>query len=193
MKLITAIKGFFTLLGNSEKSLQMTAILQGNAITDSTEASKETEQVTQTVSAEKPAVQTPSVPVSPERPVQSEAITLLASLQREARFLDFIKESLQGYSPAEIGAACLSVHDQCADVLERYFKIRPVRTEEEQSKITVDAVNPARCTVSGKSETGSVCQGILVHPGWQATKCELPKWTGNQEDANILAPFEIEV
>ena len=58
-------------------------------------------------------------------PGSSEAITLLAALQREARFVDFIQESLDGYSDAQIGAVARDVHRDCGAVLTRMFALRP--------------------------------------------------------------------
>jgi hypothetical protein len=54
-------------------------------------------------------------PAAAPRP-RSEALTLLATLQREARFVDFIKESLEGYSDAQIGAVARDVHRDCGKV-----------------------------------------------------------------------------
>ena len=69
----------------------------------------------------------------------SEAITLLAALQREARFVDFIQESLAGYSDAQIGAAARDVHRDCGAVLERMFALRPAVAEEEGTEVEVPA------------------------------------------------------
>ena len=67
----------------------------------------------------KPAARKP-----PPKPARSEAVTLLAALQREARFVDFIKEPLDGYSDAQIGAAARDVHRDCGKVLDRLLAIR---------------------------------------------------------------------
>ncbi len=40
----------------------------------------------------------------PTKPTRSDALGLLAALQREGRFVDFLKEQLTGYSDAQIGA-----------------------------------------------------------------------------------------
>ena len=61
------------------------------------------------------------IPLVPKPPARSEAITLLAALQREARFVDFIQESLAGYTDAQIGAAARDVHRDCGTVLKRMF------------------------------------------------------------------------
>ena len=51
---------------------------------------------------------------APKTPPRREAITLLAALQREARFVDFVQESLAGYTDAQIGAVARDIHRDCA-------------------------------------------------------------------------------
>ena len=34
--------------------------------------------------------------------------------------------------------------------------------------------------------------GTLVHPGWEAARCELAQWTGEAADAKIVAPVQLE-
>ena len=50
----------------------------------------------------------------------------------------------------------------------------------------------ARYRISGNA-TGNATSGSLVHHGWQAKQCELPKWTGSEESALIVFPAELEV
>ena len=126
------------------------------------------------------------------------ALTLLAALQREARFVDFIKESLDGADEAAIGAAARGVHDRCATVLERFFEIRPLADAEEGAALELDAEtakNSARVRVLGRTATpdsdGKVA-GRLVHAGWIAQKAAPPVWSGSPDDVAVLAPMEIE-
>ncbi|MGV2334905.1 MAG UNVERIFIED_CONTAM: DUF2760 domain-containing protein [Planctomycetaceae bacterium] len=58
-----------------------------------------------------PATQAIPAPAKPQR---SEAISLLATLQREGRLLDFLKEPIDAYSDAQIGAAVRDIHRDCA-------------------------------------------------------------------------------
>jgi hypothetical protein len=126
--------------------------------------------------------------------VQSEAITLLAALQREARFVDFIQESLDGYSDAQIGAAARDVHRDCKAVLARMFALRPVTTEEEGKEVEVPAgFDPGRWRLTGNVTGEPPFHGRLVHPGWEATICELPTWSGGAAAARIVAPAEVEL
>jgi hypothetical protein len=36
-------------------------------------------------------------------------------------------------------------------------------------------------------------RGRLVHHGWEATKCELPVWSGTSQAAFVVAPVEVEL
>jgi hypothetical protein len=36
-------------------------------------------------------------------------------------------------------------------------------------------------------------RGQLAHHGWEATRCELPSWTGGEGSAMVVAPVEVEV
>ena len=123
-----------------------------------------------------------------------DAITLLAALQREARFVDLVNESLDGYSDAQIGAAARDVLRDCGKVLARVFSLRSVLDGEEGTTVHV----PAGYETESYRLTGNVSReppfaGTLMHPGWQATKCELPTWTGSPKAALVVAPAEVQL
>ncbi len=146
--------------------------------------------------AETPQVEppAPAKPPPPKPPARSEAITLLAALQREARFVDFVQESLAGYSDAQIGAAARDVHRDCAAVLKRMFALRPAVTDEEGKEVDVPTgFDAGRWRLTGKVTGQPPFHGRLVHPGWEATVCELPTWSGSAEAARIVVPAEVEL
>ena len=133
-------------------------------------------------------------PPAPKPPARSEAITLLAALQREARFVDFIQESLAGYTDAQIGAAARDVHRDCGVVLQRMFALRPAVTDEEGKDVEVPAgFDAGRWRLTGNVTGEPPFHGRLVHPGWEATTCELPTWSGSAAAARIVAPAEVEL
>ncbi len=133
-------------------------------------------------------------PIPLKTPSRSEALTLLAALQREARFLDIIQEPLGSYSDAQIGAAARDVLRNCAGVLDRWFALRPLLSQEEGSSVDVPkGYDPQRFRVVGNVSGEPPFRGQLTHPGWIATKCELPAWSGGDESARIVAPVEVEV
>jgi len=149
------------------------------------------EVLTATEPAEPKAAAAVPPPAAPRR---SEALSLLAVLQREARLVDFLQESVSGYTDAQIGAAVRGVHADCAAALERMFALEPLRSENEGAQISVPAgFDSAQFRLVGNVTGGGPFRGTLSHPGWKATKCELPEWTGREDSALVVAPAEVEV
>jgi hypothetical protein len=127
-------------------------------------------------------------------PVRSEAVTLLATLQREARLVDFVKEPLAGYSDAQIGAVARDVHRDCGAVLQRLFNLSPVVQQEEGAEIEVPGgFDAGRFHLTGNVVGQPPFRGRLAHHGWIAMACNLPAWTGSKESATIIAPVEVEL
>lgn len=135
-------------------------------------------------------------PVQPAVPIarRSEAITLLAVLQRDARLVDFLQEPIDAYSDAQIGAAVRGIHKDSAAVLERLFSLKVLREENEGATVQVTGgFDSAKIRLSGNVAGSGPYRGTLAHPGWVATKCELPEWTGRDDAALVVAPAEVEV
>ncbi|MGA2062315.1 MAG: DUF2760 domain-containing protein [Thermoguttaceae bacterium] len=144
--------------------------------------------------APSPAPLQPKQPPAAKLPVRSDAITLLATLQREARFVDFIQESLAGYSDAQIGAVARDVHRDSAAVIDRLFALKPAAPQEEGAQVDVSAgFDAGRFRLTGNVAGEPPFRGRLVHPGWEAAKCELPTWTGSKDSARVIAPAEVEI
>lgn len=137
---------------------------------------------------------TPAKSVVPSKPIRSDAVTLLAALQREGRLIDFLKEPIEAYSDAQVGAAVRDIHRDCSGMLERQFAIRPVLDQLEGSNVTIgaDAKN-GRIKLTGKVGDAPQRSGTLVHHGWLVTKSDVPVWTGDAEAASIVTPAEVEV
>ncbi len=85
----------------------------------------------------KPIEKKPAPAPAPKKPARSEAVTLLAALQREARFIDFVKEPLDGLSDEQIGAAVRDIHRNLASVINRMFGPKPVLSESEGAAIEI--------------------------------------------------------
>lgn len=129
-----------------------------------------------------------------DAPARSEAVTLLSVLQREARLVDFLKEEIGGYQDAQIGAAVRDVHRDARAALDRCFGLRPVLEQAEGSEVPLGAAtDAARIRVVGNVGGDGPAKGKLQHGGWQATKVELPQYTGSASTAYIIAPAEVEV
>ncbi len=127
-------------------------------------------------------------------PRRSDAISLLAALQREARLIDMVKEPLAQYSDAQVGAAARDVLRDCGRVLDRLFDLRPVVDQEEGSPVDVPpGYDAGRYRLTGNVGGEPPFRGRLVHHGWMAARCEVPTWSGSPASCMIVAPEEIEV
>ena len=129
-----------------------------------------------------------SVPSSP-KPGRSDAITLLATLQREARFVDLVQESLDQYTDAQIGAAARDVLRDTKKCLNQMLAIEPLSQEGEGVRVQLPAhPSPVQWKLVGEAKQS----GTIVHSGWKATKISMPIWTGAADDQSIIAPVEVE-
>ena len=125
---------------------------------------------------------------------RSDAIALLALLQREGRLVDFLKEPIDAYNDAQIGAAVRDVHRDCAAVLERSFGIVPLVEKEEGSQMQiVSGFDPDETRLTGNVTGNPPYNGTLRHCGWKASKCELPQWQGSLSSVNVISPSEVEL
>lgn len=178
VRLFLAFRVFFAVLFSREAAQRVAPALEG--------------QPAQPSKIEAPKPQKPAP--KPKKPIRSEAVTLLAALQREARFLDFIKEPLDGYADAQVGAAARDVHRDCGTVIERMFAIEPLLAEEEQTEVEVPAgFDSGKYHLTGNVTGEAPFRGQLMHAGWQAAKCEVPQWSGSDQAAKVIAPAEVEL
>lgn len=121
------------------------------------------------------------------------ALQLLAILQREGRFVDFVQEDLSGASDADIGAAARVVHEGCRKGLADYVEFEAVRTEDEGAKVELaEGFDAVRHRVTGKVKGEPPYVGTLAHHGWQASRFSLPKLS-DAHDPMVVAPAEVEL
>ncbi len=182
MSLGLAVRAFFLVLFNREVAQRVRTALEIPSSGPSLALDKQ--------SAPAPAIAPKQVDVLPKR---SESLTLLSALQREARWIDLVMEPLDSFEDAQIGAAAREVLRDCQKVLGRIFAIEPLATLDEGDTLEVpDSPSAGMYRLTGAVASKSA-RGTITHRGWQATKCELPKWTGAVSESKILAPIEIEV
>jgi hypothetical protein len=181
MRLLLAIRVFFKILTDSALAEVMQKHFGGKAAA----ALPAPEAL--------PKPKMPPAP-APKTPLRNEAITLLATLQREARFLDFLMEPLTGYADAQVGAVARDVHRDCGAVIKRLFDPQPAVPQEEGVAMEVSAgFDAGRYRLTGNVTGQPPYRGRLVHPGWEAAKFELPTWTGTKDSARVIAPAEVEL
>jgi Domain of unknown function (DUF2760) len=121
------------------------------------------------------------------------ALQLLALLQHEGRFVDFIEEDLTPYSDEQVGTAVRSIHDGCRSALRDRIALHPIFAAAEGATVTVErGFDPAAVRVIGNVRGEPPYRGVLRHPGWRSESVRLPERTGDG-DATIVAPAEVEV
>lgn len=132
-------------------------------------------------------------PLTPEA-TSDRAVQVLALLQREGRFVDFVREDLGAYSDAQIGAAARDVHAGCRRVLDRYVTLESILTGREGEPVTVGQdqhIDPAALHLVGNVVGQPPFRGTLLHPGWRVAGVDLPPLAATGR--TIVAPAEIEV
>ena len=157
--------------------------------------------------AAKTAAETPTTAEPPEPPKpkpgvakadiashqRDGALGVIALLQREGRFVDFMRESLDDFEDADIGAAVRDVHRGCNRVIEAHLALEPVMPGEEDDAVTVPVgFDPAEIRLVGEVSGDPPFKGTLRHAGLRAIKAKFPELTAGV-DRTIIAPAEVEV
>lgn len=121
------------------------------------------------------------------------ALQLLAILQKEARLIDFLQQEVSQFSDQEVGAAARVIHSGGQKVLREYLTLSPICSEQEESRITIEAgFNAQAIRLTGQVTGQAPFVGTLIHQGWRADSITLPKLAEHYDTA-ILAPAEVEL
>jgi hypothetical protein len=124
---------------------------------------------------------------------RSDAVQLLAVLQRDGRLVDFLREEIESFSDAQIGAAVRAVHAGCRQALEEHLVIEPVNGADEGTQVTVESgFDPSAIRLTGNVSGDPPFTGALRHRGWRAKEVQLPTDARGQ-DPEIIAPAEVEI
>lgn len=120
-------------------------------------------------------------------------LRMLGMLQSQGRLIDFFKEDITAFSDAQVGACARKIHADCAKFIEESITIRPLMEEEEGSEVAIaPGYDPQKIKLVGKVKGEPPFKGIVIHKGWKAHKCSLPKKTIEGE-ANVLYSAEVEI
>jgi hypothetical protein len=121
------------------------------------------------------------------------ALALLALLQREGRLVDFLREPLDGFSDADIGAAARDVHRGCRNVLDQHLSLEPVMPGSEEAQVAVPrGFDPAEIRLIGEAKGEPPFRGTLRHHGWRVVDARLPALADGVDRA-VIAPAEVEL
>lgn len=126
-------------------------------------------------------------------PPADPALQLLALLQRDGRFIDFLEQDIGTFPDVEVGSVARVVHEGCRKALRAHATITPIRTEEEGATVTLpEGYSPSLVKLSGKVQGAAPYKGVLRHRGWRAADLVLPVPIKGH-DSTVIAPAEVEL
>ena len=136
-----------------------------------------------------------------EEPPQTEAqewdpegpAVLLSLFQREGRLIDFLREDIDGFQDAQVGAAARLVHKGCQKVITEYLDLSPICSEAEGDTATVvKGFDPSAIRLSGSVTGDPPFTGVLKHHGWRITRLDLPR-RQKGHDKTVVQVAEVEI
>jgi len=182
-RLSLAIGSFFALLGDGRLAARVQALRNGAPLAS---------EVPAPAPVQAPPPSPPAPPVRATASVDA-ALQLLALLQRESRFVDFLQEDIAAYSDADVGGAARLLHGGARKVIKETFDLEAVRSESEGSRLTLQpGFDAAAVRVTGNVVGQPPFTGTLQHKGWRATAVRLPALTEGH-DTRVIAPAEVEL
>ena len=191
-RLSLAIGSFFALLGDGRLAARVQALRSGAPLASEAPPPAPA-PAPAPVQAPPPPAPVPAPPAVRATADVDAALQLLALLQREARFVDFLQEDIGAYSDADVGGAARLLHGGARKVLQDTFDLEPVRTEAEGSRLTLPAgFDAAAVRVTGNVVGQPPFTGTLQHKGWRAAAVRLPALTEGH-DTRVIAPAEVEL
>lgn len=124
--------------------------------------------------------------------VGAAALQLLALLQKEGRFIDFVEEEIEPYSDEQVGAAVRSIHSGCREALHERMDIARIYEQEDGASIDIESDYDANLLrLTGNVHGQPPFRGTLEHGGWRVSNVRLPERI--DVDPTVLAPAEVEV
>lgn len=174
---------FFRIWFDADFAARIAALRQGQPESEASAAlPRATEQ------ASTPAKATPSPTAEG---ASSGALQLLALLQREGRFVDFVQQDIVGFSDVDVGAAARVVHEGCRRVLQAHAAVASVRSEAEGAELLLERASDD-VKLTGNVRGTAPFRGVLRHRGWRVEKLTLPTRIG-AHDPHLVAPAELEL
>ncbi len=138
------------------------------------------------------ALSGPAAPAAPPKP-SGEPLRLLALLQGEARFVDFLLEDISQASDAQIASFVRDRQSKAKACLEKHLVLEPVIASAEGQIVQVPAgFDPSAIRVLGNVGGTPPYSGELQHAGWRVRELKLAPPPAGQ-DAFVLQPAEVQV
>jgi hypothetical protein len=135
----------------------------------------------------------PPEPPKPPKP-NPEPLRILALLQRDGRFIDFLMtENIQAADDAQIAAALKDLQPKWMATLTKHLDLAPVMPQPENSQVEVPpGFDPSAVRVIGNVTGQPPFRGTLIHAGWRVNAIRVPPPPEGQDEF-VLQPAEVEL
>jgi hypothetical protein len=143
-------------------------------------------RVTPSAAAKAPPPPPPAPPKKNGAPLR-----LLALMQAESRFVDFLMEDISAASDEQVGQAVRDIHRKAGQVLKQQLVLEPILAQKEDETTTVPkGFNPSAIRVLGNVTGEPPFEGTVQHPGWRVKDIKLSA-PGDGVDEFVLQPAEV--
>ena len=137
----------------------------------------------------------PLVELSDQKPVppkpSAEPLRLLAVLQRDSRFLDFLMDDIQAAADDQIVAFVKDMHPKCQASLKDHVVLEPVMNQTEGDSVEVAAgFDPSAVRLTGNVTGQPPFRGTLNHRGWRVKEIKLAPPPAGQDEF-VIQPAEV--
>jgi hypothetical protein len=135
----------------------------------------------------------PPEPPKPPKP-NPEPLRILALLQRDGRFIDFLMtENIQAADDNQIAAALKELQPKWMATLTKHLDLTPVMPQPENSQVEVPpGFDPSAIRVIGNVTGQPPFRGTLIHAGWRVREIRVPPPPEGQDEF-VLQPAEVEL
>jgi hypothetical protein len=139
-----------------------------------------------------PAAETPGVPKPSTKP-SGAPVRMLAVLQAESRFVDFLLEDIAAFPDAQVGQAVREIHRKAQSALKQHLVLEPILPASEGETVTVPkGFDPSAIRVLGNVTGEPPFAGQVQHPGWRAREVKLAPPAAGQDEF-VIQPAEVQL
>jgi hypothetical protein len=139
-----------------------------------------------------PAAEPAGAPKPPPKP-SGATVRMLAVLQAESRFVDFLLEDIAAFPDAQVGQAVREIHRKAQSALKQHLVLEPILAVSEGETVTVPkGFDPSAIRVLGNVTGEPPFAGQVQHPGWRVQEIKLAPPAAGQDEF-VIQPAEVQL
>jgi len=161
----------------------------GRANIDPAFAARVNELMGQPAAPTQPTATAPKLPPKPS----GAPVRMLAVLQAESRFIDFLLEDISAFPDSQVGLAVREIHRKAQAALRQHLVLEQVLPVPEGETVTVPkGFDPSAIRVLGNVTGEPPFTGQVQHPGWRVKEIKLTPLPAGQDEF-VIQPAEVQL